>query len=78
MFIRNWHKRNVFSAKKIEVNHVVASGKTPESWVQIRVVSKDEKRIHLTMDPDEAAEVGRLLQSHSNRLIEYEKRKRDG
>ena len=70
MLIRNWFKRNLSAAKKIDVSHVVAAGKTPEPWVQIRIVSKDDGRnLHKKMKPDEALELGRQLQSLSTKII---------
>ena len=70
MLIRNWFKRNLSAAKRIDVAHVVAAGKTPEPWVQIRIVSKDDgKNLHIKMQPDEALELGRQLQSLSTKII---------
>ena len=69
MVIRNWYKRNLSSAKKIQVESLVASGERPEAYVQMRLKSDEGKTLLINMNPIEAHDLAVLLIAHSNRRI---------
>jgi|TARA_R100000458_G_scaffold58262_1_gene65937 hypothetical protein len=70
MVIRNWYKRNLSSAKKIQVESLVASGeRCSEAYVQMRLKSDEGKTLLINMNPIEAHDLAVLLIAHSNRRI---------
>lgn len=53
MLIRNWHKRNVRSAQKVEATAYVSNGGDQHPHVQVTARS-ERGRLLITMKPSEA------------------------
>ena len=65
MKIRNWFKRNLRAVTNLNVRYVVACGKTPEPWVQIRIVSQEDgRKLIIGMNPKEGFELAESLKNH--------------